>query len=178
MKTVTPLFLPNVRQFIIRHLYFIALALALAGCTTSLIRVDLSKIDAPPAGKASILVIRPSYLTYAARDLSITVNNSKIADLVNLSYTSFLMPPGKLNLSSKGWFFSWPAREITINVEAGQTYYLTWIAQETASSALMRMLFPVMDMDALHWELLSKDRAQALLDSTHYVKPTMLEITK
>lgn len=176
MKNVTLLPLLNVRQFIIRHLYSIAIALALVGCATSLIRVDLSKIDAPPPGKASIFVIRPSYLSYAARDLSIAANNSKIADLTKLSYTSFVMPPGKLTLSGEGGFFSWSRREITIDVAEGQTYYLAWIAKETASSALMNMLFP--SLTVLRWESISKKDAQQLLNGIYYVEPIVREIPK
>jgi hypothetical protein len=161
-----------------RYFFLNAIALVLVGCASSLIQVNLAKLEAPPAGKATILVIRPHYLSYAARDLPITANNSEIADLINTSYTSFLMSPGSLKLSGEGSFFSWPRREITLDVEAGQTYYLAWVATETASSALMMYLFPSMDMEHLHWELISKERAQALLDSTHYVKPSVREIPK
>ena len=168
----------NVRQLIIRFLCLSTIALALLGCKTALIDVDLAKIGSPPIGKASIFVIRPSYLSYAARDLPITVNKTEIADLVNLSYTSFLMPEGKLKLSSEGSFFSWPHREITMDVEAGQTYYLEWHAKETASSALMMYLFPDMDMDALHWEVINKESAQPLLKGIHYVSPEIPEISK
>lgn len=179
MKIVTSL--PSclsVRQFLIRFLCLNTIALALLGCTTALIDVDLAKIGSPPTGKASIFLIRPSYLSYAARDLAVTLNKTEIADLVNLSYTSFLMPVGKLKLSSEGSFFSWPRREIILDVEAGQTYYLEWHAQETASSALMMYLFPNMDMDALHWEVISKESAQPLLKGIHYVSPEIPEISK
>ena len=168
----------NVRQLIIRFLCLSTIALALLGCKTALIDVDLAKIGSPPIGKASIFVIRPSYLSYAARDLPITVNTTEIADLVNLSYTSFLIPEGKLKLSSEGRFFSWPHREITMDVEAGQTYYLEWQAKESASSALMMYLFPNMDMDALHWEVINKESAQPLLKGIHYVSPEIPEISK
>lgn len=180
MKTVIFLLPPRrkVRQLIIRFFCLTAIALALVGCATSLIHVDLAKIGPPPAGKASIFVIRPSYLSYAARDLTIKADNLKIADLTNLSYTFFLMPPGKLNFSSQGGFFSWPPREITLNVEAGKTYYLKWDGKETASSALMMYLFPNMDMDALHWEVISKESAQPLLKGIHYVSPEIPEISK
>lgn len=165
-------------KLIIRFLCINAITLALLGCTTALIDVDPSKIGSPPTGKASIFLIRPSYLSYAARDLTVTVNKTEIADLVNLSYTSFLMPAGKLNLSSEGGILSWPRREISVDVEAGQTYYLEWHAKETASSALMMYLFPNMDMDALHWEIISKESAQPLLMGIHYVSPEIPEISK
>ena len=55
---------------------------------------------------------------------------------------------------------------------------MAWADTETASSALMMYLFPSMDMENLHWELISKEKAQALLDSTHYVKPSVREIPK
>lgn len=179
MKIITSL-LPqhlNIKQLIIR---FICLngALILVGCATSLVHVDLSKGWAPSAGHASIVVIRPAYLSYAARDIIIKVDNSKIADLINLSYTSFSIPPGNVNLSSEGGFFSWPRREITFKVEAGKTYYLKWDAKETASSALMMYLFPNMDMDALHWEVINKESAQPLLMGIHYVRPKIPEISK
>lgn len=179
MKTVIFLLPPRrkVRQLIIRCFCLTALALVV-GCTTSLIHVDLAKIDPPPVGKASIFVIRPSYLSYAARDLTIKVDNLKIADLTNLSYTFFLIPPGKLNLSSQGGFFSWPSREMTLKIEAGKTYYLEWRAKETASSALMMYLFPNMDMDALHWEVISRESAQPLLQGIHYVSPETPKISK
>ncbi len=179
MKIVTSL--PpcrNVRQLIIRFLCLNIIALALLGCKTALIDVDLAKSGSPPIGKASIFVIRPSYLSYAARDLTITVNKTEIADLVNSSYTSFSMPEGKLKLSSEGSFFSWPRREVTIDVEAGRTYYLEWHAKETASSALMMYLFPDMDMEALHWEVINKESAQPLLKGIHFVSPEIPEISK
>jgi hypothetical protein len=42
----------------------------------------------------------------------------------------------------------------------------------------MMFLFPNMDMDALHWEAISKESAQSLLQGTHYVKPKISEISK
>ena len=161
-----------------RYFFLNAIALVLVGCATSLTQLNLAKLEAPPAGKATILVIRPHYLSYAARDLQITANNSEVADLINTSYTSFLMPPGSLKLSGEGSFFSWPRREITIKVEAGQTYYLAWAATETASSALMMYLFPSMDMANLRWELTNREKAQALLNSTHYVRSETPELAK
>ncbi|MEO7622421.1 MAG: DUF2846 domain-containing protein [Gallionella sp.] len=176
MKTITLLLTWrfNIRQLLTFSLCINA-AFILAGCATGLVHVALSKLEAPSAGQASIFVIRPAYLSYAARDLTIKVDNTKIADLVNLSYTSFLIPQGNLNLSSEGGFFSWPRRELALKVEAGKTYYLKWVAKETASSALMMYLFPIMDMDALHWEVISQERAQPLLQGIHYVKPVIPE---
>lgn len=168
----------NFGRFIIRLFCSISIALILAGCASSLIRVDLSKADAPPAGKASIVVIRPTYLSYAARDLTITANKTKVADLVKTSYTSFLMPPGELTLSGVGGYFSWPYRELTIAVEAGKTYYVAWAAKETASSALMMFLFPTLQMDTLKWEVLSKEDAQQQLDNVYYIEPITREISK
>ncbi|MEO8344003.1 MAG: DUF2846 domain-containing protein [Gallionella sp.] len=178
MKIATLLSRLSVRQLILHYFFLNATVLGLGGCTTSLTQVDLARLDAPPAGKATILVIRPHYLSYAARDLIITANNSAIADLINASYTSFLMPPGSLKLSSEGGFFSWPRREITIPVEAGQTYYLSWVAKETASSALMMYLFPNMNMDSLHWEMINQKSAQSLLNSTHHVRSETPELSK
>ena len=88
-----------------RYFFLNAIALVLVGCATSLTQLNLAKLEAPPAGKTTILVIRPHYLLYAARDLQITANNSEVADLINTSYTSFLMPPGSLKLSGEGSFF-------------------------------------------------------------------------
>ena len=65
-----------------------------------------------------------------------------------------------------------------MDVEAGQTYYLEWQAKESASSALMMYLFPNMDMDALHWEVINKESAQPLLKGIHYVSPEIPEISK
>jgi hypothetical protein len=79
------------------------------------------------------------------------------------------MPPGKLNLSGEGVFFSWPRREITIDIKAGQTYYLKWFLKEEASSALMLYLFP--KIEDLHWESISKEDAQVLLNGIYYVEP-------
>jgi hypothetical protein len=177
VKTASPLVHLNLGQLIIRFLYLNAFTMALAGCATSLIHVDLSKVDAPSAGKASVFVIRPTYLSYAARDLSITANNSKIADLIKLSYSSFLIQPGELRLSGEGGFFSWPRREITIPVEEGQTYYLVWMAKENGSSALMLFLFPIMDMSTIHWELVSKETAQSLLENTYYIESAAKEVS-
>lgn len=177
MKTIPPTGL-NVRQTIIRFFCLNVVALALAGCASSLVQVDLSVADTPPAGKAAIFVIRPAYLSYAARKLTVKVDNAKIADLINLSYTSFLVKPGEVRLSGEGSFFSWPRKEITLQAAEGQTYYLVWSGKETASFALMMYLFPSMDMDALHWESVSEDKAQLLLDSTHYVRAEMPEISK
>lgn len=168
----------NVRQFIIRRICFSTIALALAGCAPGLIRADLSNVSAPPAGKASIVVIRPYYLSYAARDLTITANNSTMADLTRSSYTSFLMSPGGLTLSGEGGFFSWPRRDITIEVKEGQTYYLAWITKETASSALMMYLFPTLQLDSLRWEVLSKEDVQHKLKDLYYAEPKIREIPK
>lgn len=174
METVHPIPHLNVRQLMIRYLYFFVIALALVGCATGSTRVDLSKIDAPPAGKASIFVIRPARLTSGARDVSVTANNSKIADLTNLSYTSFLMSPGKLKLSGGGNLsaLGWPHREITIDVAEGKTYYIAWMFLENRSV----LMIPMIDIDTLHWELLTKEGAQYLLNSTNYVAPTVREI--
>jgi hypothetical protein len=161
---------PNIRQSIIYILCIFSITLGLAGCTSELIRVDLSKNYVPPPGKATVFIIRPSYLSYGSRDLYISVNNSEIASLPRLSYTSFLMPPGKLKLSGVGGWLSWPLRDITIDIKDGQTYYLKWYLKEEASSALMLYLFP--KIEDLHWESISKDDAQELLNGIYYVEPT------
>jgi hypothetical protein len=170
VKTPIPPTCPNIRQSINHFLCFFSLTLGLAGCTSELIQVDLSKNSVPPPGKATVFIIRPSYLSYGSRDLYISVNNSEIASLPRLSYTSFLMPPGKLELSGEGVFFSWPRRDITIDIKAGQTYYLKWQLKEQASSALMLYLFP--SIEDLHWVSISKDEAQVLLNGIYYVEPT------
>jgi hypothetical protein len=167
---------PNIRQSIIRLLCIFSIILGLAGCTSELIQVDLSKNYVPPPGKATIFIIRPSYLSYGSRDLYISVNNTEIASLPRLSYTTFLMPPGKLNLSGEGVFFSWPRREITIDIKAGQTYYLKWFLKEEASSALMLYLFP--KIEDLHWESISKEDAQVLLNGIYYVEPASEKETR
>jgi hypothetical protein len=164
---------PNFGRSIIHLFCFISITAALAGCTSELIHVDLSKIDVPPPGEATILIIRPSYLSYGSRDLTIKVNNTEIAVLPRLSYTSFLMPSGKLALSGEGGFFSWPRRVQTFDINDGQNYYIKWALKETASSALMLYLFP--NLVDLHWELISKEDAQVLLDGIYYVEPTFQE---
>jgi hypothetical protein len=174
VKAVTLLARLNIRQLIIRRHYFIAIALSLAGCSSNPATVDLSKIGTPPPGEAYIFIIRTSYLSYAARDLIIKVNNTEIASLPRLSYTSFLMPPGVLNLSGEGGFISWPRRELSIDIEDGKTYYISWTVKETASSALMMMLFP--SIVELSWKPISKDDAQQLLKDIYYVEPTFQEI--
>jgi hypothetical protein len=80
------------------------------------------------------------------------------------------MPPGKLTLSGVGGWLSWPRRDITIDIKDGQTYYLKWYLKEEASSALMLYLFP--KIEDLHWESISKDDAQELLNGIYYVEPT------
>ena len=167
---------PNFWRSIFRLCCYISITLVLAGCTPDLIRVDLSKFDAPPPGEATIFIIRPPYLSYGSRDLLIKVNNTEIASLPRMSYTSFLMPPGQLTLSGEGSFFSWPRREITVDIKDGQHYYLSWHVKETATSALMLYLFPT--MNELRWELISKEQAQTLLNSIYYVEPTFLEVPR
>jgi hypothetical protein len=164
---------PSFGRSIIHLLYLISIAATLAGCTSELIHVDLSKVDVRPPGEATIFIIRPSYLSYGSRDLMIKVNNTEIAVLPRLSYTSFLMPPGKLALSGEGGWFSWPRRDINVDIKDGQSYYFKWELKETASSALMLYLFP--NLADLRWELISKEDAQVLLDSIYYVPPTYQE---
>jgi hypothetical protein len=167
---------PNFWRSIFRLCCYTSITLVLAGCTPDLIRVDLSKYDAPPPGEATVFIIRPPYLSYGSRDLLIKVNNTEIASLPRMSYTSFLMPPGQLTLSGEGSFFSWPRREITIDIKDGQHYYLSWHVKESASSALMLYLFPT--MNELRWESISKEHAQTLLDSVYYVEPTFPEVPR
>jgi len=174
VKNATPSHSPNIRQFLIRFSGLIAIAIFISGCSAELTRVDLSQVDAPPATLASVYVIRPAYLSYAARDLTITANNTEVVDLGRLSYTTFLMAPGKLHLSGKGGFFSWPFADITIDTKAGETYFLEWNVKETASSALMNMLFPT--INDLHWQSIDRKEAQPLLDSIYYEEPTFQEI--
>jgi hypothetical protein len=174
VETVSPSYSLNIRRFLIRFSGLIAIVIFISGCAAELTRVDLSQVDAPPAELASIYVIRPAYLSYAARDLTIKANNTEVVDLTRLSYTSFLMAPGKLHLSGKGGFFSWPYTDITIDIKAGETYFLVWSVTETASSALMNMLFP--SITDLHWKSVSRKEAQPLLDSIYYEEPTFQEI--
>lgn len=172
MKTITLLPHLHIRKIIIRHFLFFVSALVLTGCATGSTKVDLTKIDASPPEKATIFVIRPAHLTSAIRGLSVTANNTKVADLSNLSYTSFLMAPGKLQLSGDGSALAWPHREITIDVAGGQTYYIAWMFLENNSL----LMVPVMNIDTLHWEALTKEGAQYLLNSTNYVAPIIREI--
>ncbi len=174
MKNATPSCSPDIRRFLIRISGLVAIAILISGCAAQLTRVDLSRVDAPPANLASVYVIRPAYLSYAARDLTITANKTEVVDLGRLSYTTFLMAPGVLHLSGKGGFFSWPFADMTIDIKAGKTYFLEWSVKETASSALMNMLFPA--INELHWQLINREEAQPLLDSIYYEEPTFQEI--
>ena len=174
VKNATPSYFPSTWQFLVRFSGLIVIAIFVSGCAAELTRVDLSQVDAPPAELASVYVIRPAYLSYAARDLTITANKTEVVDLSRLSYTSFLMAPGKLHLSGKGGFFSWPFADITIDIKAGESYFLVWRVTETASSALMNMLFPT--IIELRWESISRKEAQPLLDSIYYEEPTFQEI--
>jgi hypothetical protein len=174
MKTMTSLFQINIRQSSIFHTYLLAVVLALTGCATGHTRVDLSTIEAPPPEKAMIFIIRPNHTFCAGINFSITANDTKIAVLSNLSYTSILMAPGKLKLSADG--FGCPHKEITIDVAGGQTYYAEW---NLADSLGLAMLIPIAGyakgMEDTHWDLLTKESAQELLKSTNYVKPIVEE---
>src|SRR5574340_345774 len=161
----------NIRQLIIRHLLFFVSALILTGCATGSTKVDLSKIDAPPAGKASVFVIRPGRLSSGVWDIPVTANNSRIADLANSSYTSFVMRPGTLKLSG-GSGVAWPVREITIDVAEGKTYYIAWMFMEDRAF----LNSPIIRRDTLKWELRTKEGAQFLLNSTNYFVPTVREL--
>jgi hypothetical protein len=176
VKTPIPAAPPKIWRLTIRLLCFFSITLGLAGCTSELIQVDLSKKYVPPPGKATVFIIRPPYLSYGSRDLYIKVSDSEIATLPRLSYTTFLMPPGKLYLSGEGGWFSWPRRDITIDIKDGQTYYLKWYLKEEASSALMLYLFP--KIEDLHWESINKEDAQVLLNGIYYVEPTFQEVPR
>ena len=165
--------LQNFARFLFRLSCIISAALVLAGCASQLTRVDLSKIENPPPGESIIFIIRPSYLSYGSRDLYIKVNDIEIASLPRLSYTSFLIPAGEMKLSGYGGWFSWPQREITLNIKDGQQYFLSWHVKETASSALMLYLFPT--LEELGWRSISREEAQNLLNSTYYIEPTFQE---
>lgn len=153
-----------------------AIALILVGCATGSTRVDLSKIDAPPPGTAKIFVIRPNHQFGRIIDLPVTANATKIAVLKNLSYTSFLMAPGKLKLSGDGTASSWPHKEITLDVAEGQTYYTAWDLVDSNFIYLVPIVGWAIDMNSIHWQLLTKEDAQELLNSTNYVAPTVEEI--
>ena len=176
VKIPTFLMQPNLPRYIIGLFGVVAAAAMLAGCTSELTRVDLSRIGAPPPGDAVIFIIRPSYLSYGSRDLTIRVNDIEIADLPRLSYTSFLMPAGNMKLSGEGGWYSWPQRELNIDVKDGRQYYLVWTLKETASSALMLYLFPT--LTDLRWESVSKEDAQKLLDGIYHVEPTFQEVPR
>ena len=171
MKAALPLATEKaIRTFIHLPLLYVSISI-LSGCTTSLEHVDLQSVNPPTPGNASVYVIRPAYLSYAARDLTVTANKIEVADLSRLSYTAFEVPSGVLKLSGEGTFFSWPLRELTIKIEDGKTYFIAWKCTETASSALMLMLFPKLDKDSPHWEVISKSEAQGLMDSIGYIVP-------
>ncbi len=164
---------PNIVRFLFRLFCIISTILVLAGCAAQLTRVDLSKIENPPPGEAVIFIIRPSYLSFGSRDLYIKVNDTEIASLPRLSYTSFLIPAGKMTLAGEGGWFSWPRREITVDIKDGKQYYLSWTVKETASSALMLYLFPT--LEELRWDPISKEDAQKLLNGIYYVEPIFQE---
>ncbi|HTN93755.1 MAG TPA: hypothetical protein VMJ33_04165 [Gallionella sp.] len=164
---------PDLERFLFRVFGIVAAVLVMSGCTSQLIHVDLSKIAAPPPGEAVIFIIRPSYLSYGSRDLYVRVNNTEIASLPRLSYTSFLISAGNMTLSGEGSWFSWPLREITVDIKDGKQYYLVWTVKETASSALMLYLFPT--LEDLRWNPISRDDAQKLLNGIYYVEPVFQE---
>jgi len=163
----------NIEQFLFRLFCIISTVLALSGCAAQLTRVDLSKIENPPPGEAVIFIIRPSYLSYGSRDLYVKVNDTVIATLPRLSYTSFLMSAGLMKLSGEGGWFSWPHREINVDIKDGQIYYLMWNVKEGAPSALMLYLFPT--LTELDWRSISKEEAQSLLDGIYHVEPVFQE---
>ncbi len=175
MKTMALSIRMNPGKMLFRHIYLLAAALSLTGCATGSTRVDLSQIEAPPPEKARVFVIRPKYQYGAALSLQVSANGTHIATLDNLSYTSFLVSPGKLTLANEG--ASWPRKELTIVTEGGKTYYLSWTLKDVSGlGSLLPFAAYAVSTSSIHWEELTKQDAQTLLESTNQVPASVAEI--
>jgi hypothetical protein len=118
------------------------------------------KLD-PPLGKASLVLIRPAYVAYALRGLSIKVNGNPAAELSNRSYTVLYVNSGSQKIESEGGFLSWSKKEKIIEASENQVIYVLWYIQDGLAGYANKVF------DA-QWQVVTKEVATEYLSNSTF----------
>lgn len=120
----------------------------------------------PPQGKATLVLIRPFYIAYGIRGLSIKVNDTPIVTLANQSFTVVHRSPGKQKLESEGGFLSWSKKEKYIDIQEGQVMYVVWYIEDGLQGYANKVF-------NAQWMVVSKEVAENYLKDASYISSSL-----
>lgn len=153
---------------LIRHWFYVVIT---GLCVTSCASVPPSgsyKLDlAPPPGLASVVIVRPSLMAYALRDLAISVNGRLIAEIPNASFFIAHAKPGQIQVAGKGGSLSWPQRNIVFDVAADEVRFVVWRADEVFD---MSTIGKAKMLDEIRWDLTSGRDGLEIIRDLQYVR--------
>jgi len=119
----------------------------------------------PPLGKTSLVLIRPFYIAYGIRGLSVKLNNVPAVELSNKSFTVLHITPGTQKIESEGGFLSWSKKEKSVEAKENQTIYLVWYIEDGLQGQANKIF-------NAQWVVVSKEVADNYLNGSSYVPPS------
>jgi hypothetical protein len=126
-------------QRILSHLLSLPLVLVMSGCATG---ARFTNPKGCPSDTALLYVFRPSSPPYLLKP-TIVVNGTKAAKLTNKGYFDLELKPGSYVIKADwSWNSSVPDREVLLQAEKGQTYYLV-VGADMNTSRFTVMVSPV-----------------------------------
>ena len=118
----------------LKFLFIALIVIFISGCQTtpssSQTSIQKPLELQPPQGKTSLVLIRPMYIAYGLRGLSIKINGVPSVELSNKSYSVIYVDPGKQKIESEGGFLSWSKKEKTIETDEKQVTFLLWLIED------------------------------------------------
>jgi hypothetical protein len=150
----------------LKLLFVLATIISLGGCQTipSSSTQSLKKTFEvqPPLGKASLVLIRPFYVTYGIRSLSVKINATPVVELSNKSHTVLYVNPGNQKIESEGGFLSWSKKEKMVETTENKVTYVLWYIQDGLDGYADKVF-------NAQWQVVPKEVAVQYLNGSKYV---------
>ena len=150
-----------------KFLFLLLVAISISGCQTipSSTQSSIQKTQEvqPPQGKSSLVLIRPMYISYGVRGLSVKLNGLPSVELPNKSYSVLYVNPGKQKIESEGGFLSWSKKEKEIETTENQVTYVLWYIEDGLDGSANKVF-------NAQWQIVPKDVAAKYLNGSNYVQ--------
>lgn len=127
-------------------------------------QIQSSSINIEPVPeKTTLVIIRPYNYYYFGHSVEVLVNGASQVKLPNQSYSTLIMPSGKLDVIGQSGLLGPQKKEIYLEGQAGEVIYLLWRTTEKPSYT------SVVPVVLLNWDVLSKSEADIYLKSVEFV---------
>ncbi|MBL8698069.1 MAG: hypothetical protein JNK67_06840 [Alphaproteobacteria bacterium] len=124
-------------------------------------RVDMASF-APPAGRATLAIIRPYNFFYFGHPIAVLVDGKEVASLANQTFTALSLPAGLVSIEAVSGTLGPPGRSVQVTLRPDDEAYLVWQVIEGP-------LGPLGPNVRIQWELVGKAEAASRLIDVEFV---------